>query len=427
MTKQIRVNGVIHRFPDDATDEDINIALNGAPSANQPSYQQQNMQNQMQHHPLLMKIAESLQGVPGLGSAGNVAGNFNKAFQGTGLPNLAKGFFEGSSDIVRGVGNLIPGINIPKQKGQEIPQTNPLLQNVAETAGNLIGSIPAFKGYQAINEATKLLPYAEKIPNSLKSILSGAAAGSAVAPDNRLLGGAIGATTASIPEITNTIKKLKPKNPFQAIQEGYEAKKSAISNLFEKTGKKIKQEGLDKIPIKQELLDEIIKIGPKTTKFKKFVSKAKNGDFDNLRKLQTELFHRSERYYSSPLGSEKDVGDEISEARKKINEAIAKHLQKNKKPELAKDINKAMQDWQNLNEIYHSHPTISKLVGTSKKIPSTNSVLKEKSTEINRLKQTHPEIEKSLKWDKNKKALASALSLYGAYEGTKELKNYLNK
>ena len=67
-------------------------------------------------HPLMYKIAEKFQGSPTLKKVGDVAGRFNQAVEGTGLPSLAKGFFGTGIEMGRGVANLIPGVNIPKQQ-----------------------------------------------------------------------------------------------------------------------------------------------------------------------------------------------------------------------------------------------------------------------------------------------------------------------
>src|ERR1700677_3055865 len=54
----------------------------------QPLNENNKLDQLKQNHPYLYKIAESLQGTPGFEKAGNIAGNFNKIFEGTGFPSM---------------------------------------------------------------------------------------------------------------------------------------------------------------------------------------------------------------------------------------------------------------------------------------------------------------------------------------------------
>ena len=104
-------------------------------------------------HPHLYKLAAALQRHPSLNkaveSAAPYAEHFNRATQGTGLPDLAQGLFEGGSDILRGVASLtptgagLPSVNIPdpgfgenSTEETHLPgmESNPL-QQIARPAG----------------------------------------------------------------------------------------------------------------------------------------------------------------------------------------------------------------------------------------------------------------------------------------------------
>lgn len=143
-------------------------------------------------HPLLYKLAEHLQGNPLLSKAGHVAELFNRDVEQTGLPSMAKGFFGTGINMGRGLANLIPGVNIQEQ---QYPQLNigPRQERIAEFLGSMGMGAPAFKGYQAAKEGINMIPGASHIPEIIKSMTAGGAVGSALSPDNRGLGGALGA------------------------------------------------------------------------------------------------------------------------------------------------------------------------------------------------------------------------------------------
>jgi len=143
-------------------------------------------------HPLLYKLAEHLQGNPLLEKAGGIAEKFNRGVEQTGLPSMAKGFFGTGINMGRGIANLIPGVNIQEQ---EYPQLNigPNQERIAEFIGSLGMGVPAFKGYQAAKQGINMIPWASHIPEIIKNLSAGGLAGSVLSPDNRILGGALGA------------------------------------------------------------------------------------------------------------------------------------------------------------------------------------------------------------------------------------------
>ncbi len=421
MAKRIKVDGIIHSFPDDATEDEINEALGGQSSKMEssiPSIETQSQKNLgaiRQQHPYLSKISEQLAGNPAINTLGNLAGHFNKAFEGTGLPNAAKGFFESNAQLIRGVGNLIPGVNIPEQRGQDIPETNPMIQQAGEVLGGFGGASPAYKGYQALEKGAKSLPLLKNAPEALQKILAGVGAGSIASPDNRGEGAALGgiiSTAGQASKMPKILQEMMPKNPYKVIQAGYDKKKESAAKLFQSAAREVNASG-EKITLPKNLISQILKVGPKTESFANFVNKAKGGDFDALRELQAELFHRGERKMSSLMDSDKDLGELIFEKRDKVNDAIIDSLQKHGLHNAAEDLTKARGKWKNLQDVYHSNNAISKLVGPNREVPSSLSHLKKDAEDINLLKQNHPEIEKYLKFHKNAKRIGTALGAAG--------------
>lgn len=189
-------------------------------------------QQQEDHHPILETIAEKIQGIPGLQQAGNIAGRFNNIVEGTGIPSLAKGFLNTGIEAGRGLTNLIPGVDIKKQKFPQL-HVNPYVGEGSEVLGSFGMGLPIYKGYQAAKAGLNLLPGANKIPAALKNILAGTATGAAISPEDRLLGGALGGIVESLPQVVKGAKKAYQyiREPGKLLNESQETLQ-AIKHLL---------------------------------------------------------------------------------------------------------------------------------------------------------------------------------------------------
>jgi len=171
-------------------------------------------------HPLIYKLAEKLQGNPNIQKAADIAGHFNNAVEGTGLPSAAKGFFETGENIGRGVANLIPGVNIPQQSHKQL-NVNPYVGEAAETIGSLGMGLPVYRGYQAATKGLESLPYAKKIPELLRKLIAGGATGAAISPDNRSLGAGLGTGAELVPAALQGGKNLLGKYNVKGKEAAY--------------------------------------------------------------------------------------------------------------------------------------------------------------------------------------------------------------
>lgn len=231
-------------------------------------------------------------------------------------------------------------------------------------------------------------------------------------------------TARMIPSATSLvskgISKVLPENAYKFIQKAHDAKEAALSDIFTDVSQKANELGV-KVSLPKDLISQIIKNGPKTDRFKDFANKAKNGDYDALRKLQSELYTRGKNYKKSDLASETDFGDILFEQRAKINDSIIKSLAKSQQPELAEKLHGARVGWKELEDLYYSNPQIAKLVGAEREVPFTYKPLKRESAYIEKLKTEHPEIEKKLKNARRAKQIGALLgaglgaSAYGLY------------
>jgi len=257
------------------------------------------------------------------------------------------------------------------------------------------------------------------LPNYLGQALGSGVAGSILEPGNlneRLKKGAeFGGTSLALSSINplkelgkSLITKYKPKDAGKLLQQSYENKLNKISGEFDSIESDAEKLGINKIPIDKKLFKEIKNEVPKSKKFDQFIEKSENGNYKDLRRLQTELRKRATKAKSSDSLAEQDHGDRLNEFRDEINDSIANYFTKSDHDNLAIRLRQAMGSYRNLFETYHTHPTISKLVGENKLIPKNLlSTLEEDSVRMRRLLNEHPELQKHLSIEQNKQKIKS--------------------
>ena len=140
-------------------------------------------------------------------------------------------------DMGRGIANLIPGVNIPKQ---EYPQLHigSGQERIAEFIGSLGMGLPAYRGYQGAKKGIEALPYAEKIPELIRNVLAGSSVGAAISPDHRGLGAALGGAAETAPFALRGAKNYfqgrntsgREKDLYKAMME-HEMQKADLESL----------------------------------------------------------------------------------------------------------------------------------------------------------------------------------------------------
>jgi hypothetical protein len=121
------------------------------------------------------------------------------------------------------------------------------------------------------------------------------------------------------PSLKETIEKFNPKNMAYKIQKGADKLRSQSSDIYNFIKDQAKQYGI-KMQLPEHLIDEAASHLPKTRASELLIQKAKNGDYEALHQLQSDLgtyARKSSRKgeYASDLKAE-----EIADTRNKINE-----------------------------------------------------------------------------------------------------------
>lgn len=413
-------NNQIHEFPDDATPQEMNAAL-GSSVVSQP-----------QEKPGLLQRAADL--------SDEYLTKPKERF----LVNPANAF---ASNFMTSLGNIVPGaLNLPIKfanyaTGSQIPEI-PRLQaaehpddwpsNLAAGAGEaasylapgnifkMMSRIPELEG--AAHSALKIPLIAAGVKHAINAfskspmtskIAGNAVLGGAYSPDHPVAGMALGGAAPvvgkymepiasaiesgakKIINLPNAIAKVNPKEVAQSIQSSHDTLKKEAVNLFDEVGEKANKLGVNIIPRVNELVENVAEYLPKTRAAKSLIDKAITGEYESLRKLQSELFDRGTKKSYSTLSSERDAGEEMLDLRDRINESISKHFKNTGNHELVDLLNAGKKKYYQLKKTYFGKKTpvaIKNLVHEeSRKIPKNMmNVLNEESTPMQRIKQHNP-------------------------------------
>lgn len=185
--------------------------------------------------------------------------------------------------------------------------------------------------------------------------------------------------------------------------------KDALSNQFETISNEAQKRGITQIPDVEDVVSASSPYLPKTNASKSMISKAKSGDYDSLRKLQSDLRLRGEKRLSADTAAERDAGEEMLDIRSDINQKISDHFGNTGNDDLSQSLTDAMAKYKNFKDMYYSDNTIAKMVGPKREIPSNFfNTLKKRSVPMSRLKEAHPGAKSQLELYKARQKLKSA-------------------
>ena len=404
MTKQIRVNGVIHRFPDDATEDEINMALGGTQkTANEPP-------KPMDLSSFFKKgITQSL--VNTLGDIGaQTTGAFGNEDYGRGVgQGVSQSILSGSS----GIGKLTNLYDMPKP---DLPLSDSIIQSLGQTVGQGAGygamTAPFVYGAGAI---------APEVAGTLLPELIGAGtAGAAMSQPGERVSGALenAAPLALFKGLAPLVKygtkgakayfsKVVPEETYKKIITQHNQISDRLSNIFNFVKNQAKERGINKIEgLDDDLFKNALEIGPKTKEYKTLVEKAQTGDYEQLRKLYSRADKYSRKAAKAENWEKQELFDEIKEM---INDGLEEHFANTGHKDLSQWLGAAKSGWSQLKEMYGTENVIKKLVGPNKEIPKTLEPLTKNSTSMNRLMAAHPDVAKDLETLQTQEDFAKAL------------------
>jgi len=314
MPKRIEFEGQIHEFPDDFTDQEISKALSGSNSSSMNNEQP----NEEKENPYgILKNSRS-----GIDVLRDVGAGVARGAQNLGSALLEGGEYitrKGAERLGRDLGNPV---NVPKWNAREfagLEGNNPI------DLGKYIES----KNPDAMSQMVG--QYGPAIlaggPSILRQMLTqGGYAASQASPDEQnalgLLpygrGGAAieGAALGGLPLVKNALKSLPHLTQYGA------------SRTLNKMGKLAKTKNINNLNIDPTLIEDIRQFLPNTKPYRKALDAAKQGNFNDLFKLQSDLGKHAHDYSKSFFSaSERAHGREGLETRNALLSEMHKELE----------------------------------------------------------------------------------------------------
>lgn len=222
--------------------------------------------------------------------------------------------------------------------------------------------------------------------------------------------------------VWNVLNQKNPKELAYGIQKAHDVLKSQASDIYNFVKSEVKPRGVGKINISEDVINEAERHLPRDRASKLLIEKARNGDYEALHQLQSDLGKEGTRNLGAESYADRNLGKEMLDTRDKINSSISDQFKEYGHEDLSKMLDMAKGKWAKLKDIYYSHPTIAKLVHEdSRKMPRKPlNVFSEESVPMKKITQEHPEITEALEKNKlaekfmNKLKTTGKLGLIGA-------------
>lgn len=327
--------------------------------------------------------------------------------------NPATSIFHNIGQLGAATGEIGKGIiNAPYDLNQYLASKHLLPEALGRLGKKILPHLPEDLG---IEKTLGLEPNREKgdeLIRAIPDIAMGLAGGTALIKEGKNL--------FKAPDLKETIRQTQGKVNEATTETG---------KIFDTVEKEVEVQGISNIPIDKNIIKQAETYLAKTPANKDLIKRARTGDYTALRELQADLRVKGEKALSSALAAENKMGEEMLSTRDQVNKSIQQHLENEGRIDLAELLNKARDDYRNIQQTYFSTPALAKVFGKSQKVPKNpKTLLTEESTEMNRFMESHPEVKealsKALKHEKKMKTLGkigAGLGIGTAAEGARQL------
>lgn len=360
------------------------------------------------------------------------------------IPAAAGGLLQGASIPIRGVASMIPTeftqnlANSPDLRSL-FPEAQGTGQKSVQMASELLGGGGLFsKLMQGVKGASALA----RVPEALQTPLALGGAGYIATPGNAgdkalgaggalALGGAgtvaakaIGKAADKIPAFMRGLtSKSTPEALVEAVQKPHDKLQSTADELYGQVRSAIKKRGI-KIPLKDEHLNQIAEILPKTRASRQLIDKAKTGDYEAVHELQSHLYKKGTKGLASDDIALENQGEEILDLRDKINDDLERHLLKEGHIDVAHVLKQGKKTVAQLKNTYfpqHLRKGIGKMVHKDLRLIPKNpeKLFDQNSVPMKAFLDKHPEVAQHAQGIKEKEEAKKALGqIFGATAGT---------
>lgn len=212
-----------------------------------------------------------------------------------------------------------------------------------------------------------------------------------------LLYGAGKLASAIKPSALLTTKKSIKNN----ILNTHDALEGRASETFKKVSDEVNNRGAIQVPLTNAQGAPVVDFNnlksyfPSTKQYNSLLTKSQTGDYNALRKLQTNLYEQGKKNLGSGFEADRMKGAEMLESRNDINQAISDHLVNSGNTDLADLLQGARTDWSTLQKTYYNENMNNALVNMVnkkyRKIPNNLiDLLGEDSIPMKNLLDFHP-------------------------------------
>lgn len=416
------------KVPDDWSQEQIQEAIKKQFPTDQPQEGQSSIPSIPQSSS--MEMGDILKGHLQKGAYSTLQAALQKAL--SGLPeNFAKGASEGMARTgLKGASGLeqlarAPFEGLENQKPFSLPPQQPS-QSWGETIGRGAGDIAGTLGVSApvFIGAEEALPAA--IPGLIKTGLSAFTAGAASKEGGEkergkqglidsLLATSLGMLGKGAQKVLPAFKRTPDlEAKIKDLQTQENQIKDVLGNEFDSIATEAEARGINKIPVDKKVMEQIDKYTVKSKANKLLLEKAKQGDYESLRRLQSHLRERADKLKASQDVAQNDLGELMSDLREDINGAIEKELKAKGHDDLVDKLNATKSKYKAYKDKFFANKELSRIFGGEEELPSNLlNVLTKQKNSMKKFREMSPELDEMLKTILEKKEATEKLKKIG--------------
>lgn len=304
----------------------------------------------------------------------------------------------GGERLAETITEQVPGLILPEAKLFGAVSKLKQLPKVGSYLASVAGKGLPFAAYKSTQEETPM-----------KGFEKGLA-------EYALGEGALRGAGAAAKSIKSALRPVDVEKTYGGIQKAYEEANSKLGNLFEFVTKQAKERGIENVgKIDETFIDDAKNLLPASKTNKKLISNAGEGNYESIRKLYSKIgqYRRNAKDF--------ETAELYDDLRDRINDSLKNHFISTGNKDLSQWLDAAKSGYSQLKQTYESTPMLRKLVGESQEIPETLKPLMKKNTEMARIRELHPEIEKDIAAQNTRKNLKRLGIGAAMYEGYKKL------
>lgn len=371
--------------------------------AQQPTKQQENiLMQQEQLPPAYVRYPLSI--LQGMATVGQNIGEFPFKLMGM-KPSEPVDFRKalgyqyqptGGERLAETITEQVPGLILPETKLFGAVEKLKQLPKVGSYLASIAGKGLPFGAFEATQEESPLKGFAKGV--------GGYAAGL----------GALKGLGATAKGVKSALRPVDVEKTYGGIQKAYDEANSKLGNLFEFVTKQAKERGVENVgKIDETFIEDAKNLLPGSKTNRKLISNAGEGNYESIRKLYSKIgqYRRNAKDF--------ETAELYDDLRDRINDSLKNHFISTGNKDLSQWLDAAKSGYSKLKQTYESTPMLRKLVGESQEIPETLKPLMKKNTEMAKIRELHPEIEKDIAAQnarKNLKRLGIGAALYEGYK-----------